>query len=466
MSDRPHSVFDTGGVVAHATVAPDTSLAVLSQREVNALCRGGNQPLHDLFRRCALAVLSSGAEVDDVRDLFQRYQDFDLSLVQEDRGLRLNLRNAPDRAFVSGEMIRGVREHLFAVLRDILYITHELERGVQFDLSTPGGITDAVFKILRNAGVLMPALRAGLVVCWGGHAINRVEYDYTKEVGYALGLRGLDVCTGCGPGAMKGPMKGATIAHAKQRIGNGRYIGITEPGIIAAEAPNPIVNTLVIMPDMEKRLEAFVRLAHGIVVFPGGVGTAEEILYLLGLLAHPDNAAQPLPVVLTGPPESADYFASLDEFIRLVLGAEIAARYRIVVGDPHAVAEIQQAEIKHVLAHRDQHGDAAYFNWRMVIDSSYQAPFAPTHDNIANLALSRDLPRHTLASNLRRVFSTIVAGNVKEAGIAAVEAHGPFKIRGEQTIMTALDGLLARFVAQHRMKLPGRAYSPCYEIVR
>ena len=46
--------------------------------------------------------------------------------------------------------------------------------------------------------------------------------NYRSEaVGYELGLRGMDICTGCGPGAMKGPMKGATIAHAKQRIGNG-----------------------------------------------------------------------------------------------------------------------------------------------------------------------------------------------------------------------------------------------------
>jgi len=53
---------------------------------------------------------------------------------------------------------------------------------------------------------------------------------------------------------MKGPMKGATIGHAKQRIEGGRYIGVTEPGIIAAEPPNPIVNQLVILPDIEKRL--------------------------------------------------------------------------------------------------------------------------------------------------------------------------------------------------------------------
>ena len=84
-------------------------------------------------------------------------------------------------------------------------------------------------------GCCCTAATPQLVVCWGGHAISREEYDYTKQVGYELGLRGMDVCTGCGPGAMKGPMKGATIGHAKQRISDGRYMGITEPGIIAAE---------------------------------------------------------------------------------------------------------------------------------------------------------------------------------------------------------------------------------------
>ena len=140
---------------------------------------------------------------------------------------------------------------------------------------------------------------------------------------------------------MKGPMKGATIGHVKQRMSPGRYIGISEPGIIAAEAPNPIVNALVIMPDMEKRLEAFVRLAHGIVIFPGGVGTAEEVLYLLGLLAYPNNLHQPLPIVLTGPKASAEYFEALDKFIRFALGSECASRYRILIDDPEGVAQVQ-----------------------------------------------------------------------------------------------------------------------------
>jgi len=155
-----------------------------------------------------------------------------------------------------------------------VFISNEIMASGRFDLSDSAAITNAVFHVLRNARLLDYKARPNLVVCWGGHSINAAEYQYTKNVGYELGLRGLDVCTGCGPGAMKGPMKGATIGHAKQRIAHGRYLGITEPGIIAAEPPNPIVTQLAIMPDIEKRLEAFVRMAHGIVVFPGGAGTA------------------------------------------------------------------------------------------------------------------------------------------------------------------------------------------------
>ena len=130
----------------------------------------------------------------------------------------------PASAFVDGKMIRGTRELLFAVLRDVVYINHEIIDNERFDLQSPGSITNAVFHILRNARLLKSSYTPDLVVCWGGHAIGRDEYDYTKKVGYELGLRGLNVCTGCGPGAMKGPMKGATIGHAKQRIDDGRYI--------------------------------------------------------------------------------------------------------------------------------------------------------------------------------------------------------------------------------------------------
>jgi len=446
-----------------ARVTPQGILENLSNEEVAKLLDRGQGGLYPLFRRCALAVLNSGSDSDDPRELFEKYRDFDIRISQQPWGINLELSHAPAVSFVDGKMIRGVREHLFAVLRDIVYTSNEIVDSGRFDLSDPKSITSALFCILRNAGVLDFKGKPELVVCWGGHSISRAEYDYTKKVGYELGLRGLDVCTGCGPGAMKGPMKGATIGHAKQRVHNGRYIGMTEPSIVAAESPNPIVNHLVIMPDIEKRLEAFVRLGHGIIVFPGGVGTAEEILYLLGILTMPENASQPMPVVFTGPKESAAYFERLDEFIGLTLGKEAQKRYKIIVDNPVAVAHAMMKGVDAVRDHRKGSGDAYNFNWTLQIPPPFQMPFEVTHESVAALDLHLDRPVHTKAANLRRMFSALVAGNIKEHGIRQIEAKGPFEIHGDKRLMAALDSLLAQFIAQKRMKLTGE-YKPVYRI--
>ncbi len=459
------TVKSTRSDTVDAEVWPEGSLEVLSQFEADQLLSSGEGGLHRLLRRCMLAVLNSGSESDDARAILDRYHDFEVSFIQQDRGLKVSLKHAPADAFVEGKMIRGTRELLFAVLRDIVYTQNEVIESGRFDLNSNAGITDAVFHIVRKAGLLLLPASVNLVVCWGGHAISRPEYDYSKKVGYELGLRALNVCTGCGPGAMKGPMKGATIGHAKQRIRDGRYIGITEPGIIAAESPNPIVNSLVIMPDMEKRLEAFVRVGHGIVVFPGGVGTAEEILYLLGVLLHPDNKGQPLPMIMTGPKSAEPYFRQIDEFVGATLGEEAQRLYSIVIDDPGEVAQRVLRSLDDVHAFRDKHGDAYYFNWRLVIDDEFQRPFQATHESMSSLKIHDDLPTHILAANLRRAFSGIVSGNVREDTAAAIDERGPFQIHGSHAIMQLLDELLAAFVAQQRMKLSGNDYSPCYEVV-
>jgi pyrimidine/purine-5'-nucleotide nucleosidase len=447
-----------------ARVAPRGSLENLSQREMEQLQDRGQGGLYPLFRRCALAVLNSGSRSDDPTELFDKYSDFEIRIVRQPWGVKLEMKSAPAVAFVDGQMIRGVKEHLFAVLRDIVYIANEVVDSGQFDLTQPEGITNAVFCILRNARVLEAHARPDLVVCWGGHSISREEYDYTKLVGYELGLRGLNVCTGCGPGAMKGPMKGATIGHSKQRIASGRYIGLTEPGIVAAEPPNPIVNHLVIMPDIEKRLEAFARLAHGIIIFPGGVGTAEEILYLLGILLDPANAGQPVPLVLTGPARSAPWFERIHEFIGLTLGPAAQARYRIVVDDPAEVARAMVAGMDQVRRHRRHVGDSFNFNWTLRIPPAFQMPFEVSHGSVAALDLDLGQPVHERAANLRRAFSAIVAGNVKDHGIRQIAAHGPFEIHGSPRLMQALDGLLTSFIAQRRMKVSGE-YRPVYRVV-
>ncbi|MGL4268620.1 MAG: nucleotide 5'-monophosphate nucleosidase PpnN [Plesiomonas sp.] len=448
---------------------PIGTMDQLSQLEVDMLKRTASSELYQLFRNCSLAVLNSGSQTDNSKELLAKHSSFDINVVRRERGVKLELINPPETAFVDGKIIRGLHEHLFAVLRDILFVNGQLATmsHLQQQLQKDSvHITNLVFALLRNAKVLHTGEYPNMVVCWGGHSINLVEYQYARMVGHELGLRDLNICTGCGPGAMEAPMKGAAVGHAKQRIKTGRFLGITEPSIIAAEPPNPLVTELVILPDIEKRLEAFVRMGHGIIIFPGGVGTAEELLYILGIMLHPDNREQPMPIVLTGPQESEAYFRTLDTFIGATLGPEAQARYQIVIDNPVKVAQIMKEGMPAVKEHRMQTGDAYSFNWSLKIDDAFQQPFEPTHAKMRTLNLHLAQPAAELAADLRRAFSGIVAGNVKDKGIQAIEKYGPYQIDGNKQLMLQMDQLLESFVRQHRMKLPGSAYVPCYEILK
>ena len=448
------STTDTSVLLSDAVdarVGPRGSLENLSQTEIAELLDTGKTGLHKLFRSCALAVLNAGNDSDNAKELFEHYRNFQVQLVRQPWGVKLEITHAPAVAFVDGEMIQGIKEHLFAVLRDILYTANEIMSAGRLDSNDGASITNAVFHILRNARTLEYKGRPNLVVCWGGHSIRGEEYDYAKRVGYEFGLRGLDVCTGCGPGAMKAPMKGAGVGHAKQRINSGRFIGLTEPDIIAAEPPNALVNQLVILPDIEKRLEAFVRLGHGIVVFPGGAGTAEEILYLLSVLLAPENAEQPLPVVFTGPRSSAAYFERISAFLSATLGPAVLSRFTVIIDDAAAVARHMVYGFQEVRDFRRQKSDSYNFNWLLRVPYEVQQPFHVTHESMRALSLRRSRPTHELAADLRRAFSGIVTGNVKERGIAAIEARGPFEITGDADILAPMDDLLSAFVAQGRM---------------
>ncbi|OTA16665.1 hypothetical protein Xvie_01753 [Xenorhabdus vietnamensis] len=451
-------------------VNPLGSMDLLSQLEVDMLKRTASSDLYRLFRNCSLAVLNSGSQTDNSKELLSKYEDFDINVLRRERGVKLELVNPPEEAFVDGKIIRSLQANLFAVLRDILFVHAQIDNAQKANnLNMENGmhITNTIFSILRNAKALHISEEPNMIVCWGGHSINEKEYLYGRKVGNELGLRELNICTGCGPGAMEAPMKGAAVGHAQQNYKKSRFIGITEPSIIAAEPPNPLVNELIIMPDIEKRLEAFVRIAHGIIIFPGGVGTAEELLYLLSILMNHENKDQALPLVLTGPKESANYFQVLDEFIVNTLGKQARHHYRIIVDAPSEVARIMKKAMPDVKENRHSTGDAYSFNWSLKISPDLQSPFSPSHENMADLNLSPDQSPAKLASALRRAFSGIVAGNVKEVGIHAIEKHGAFKIHGDADIMHSMDNLLKDFVEQDRMKLPrGTAYEPCYEIIR
>lgn len=447
-------------------ISPDPESNILSQEEVTRIRDNSKGGIKELFKKCALAVLNSLEDNLDVMDVARQMDNFDIEVIQLDRGLKLEITNAPAHAFVDNEMIKGVKEHLFSVLRDIVFFDQEQRINPDYSFSGGSGTTNAIFNILRNARTLKPGMEPNKVVCWGGHSISNEEYAYTVAVGYHLGLRGLDIITGCGPGAMHGPMKGALVGQSKQRLYDGRFIGITEPGIIAAESPNPIVNELVIMPDIEKRLESFLRVGHSIIIFPGGVGTMEELMFILGVLLDERNKEIPFKVILTGNKDCKHYLTRVDDFIRSTLGIEASNRYKIIVDDPLMVAKEVQKGMIEVTQYRKLMDDAFHFNWRLHIDQLFQTPFIATHESMAALNLDMDQDKHALAARLRHLFSGIVTGNVKEHGLKEIQERGPYQLKGDTDLCNALEELLESFVRQNRMKLNDADYRPCYTFIK
>ena len=74
--------------VVDASVGPRGSLEMLSQSEIDVLLNSGQGGIHPLFRRCALAILNSGSDNDNAKELFERYRDFDVKVVRQIISLR------------------------------------------------------------------------------------------------------------------------------------------------------------------------------------------------------------------------------------------------------------------------------------------------------------------------------------------------------------------------------------------
>ena len=166
-------------------VSPLGSMDMLSQLEVDMLKRTASSDLYQLFRNCSLAVLNSGSLTDNSKELLSRFENFDINVLRRERGVKLELINPPEDAFVDGRIIRSLQANLFAVLRDILFVYGQIHNTVRFpnlDLESSVHITNLVFSILRNARALHVGEAPNMIVCWGGHSINENEYLYARRV--------------------------------------------------------------------------------------------------------------------------------------------------------------------------------------------------------------------------------------------------------------------------------------------
>ena len=103
-------------------VWPSGAMALLTQLEADRISLKSQGELYDLYRNCSLAVLNSGNLTDNSKELLENYKNFEIDVVRNERGLKLELINPPDSAIVDGQVIKTLQKHLYSVLRDIVQV--------------------------------------------------------------------------------------------------------------------------------------------------------------------------------------------------------------------------------------------------------------------------------------------------------------------------------------------------------
>jgi len=416
---------------------------------------------------CCLGILGAQDHMLNTDSLPAEYPNFKVVMEKDRQSVRVILENAPSNAFVDGKLTRLRRGHLAAVIRDMALQSLHFKK-----VNDAKARSTLVEKMIDDAGLLTPTkaivddklLSLGQVLCQGGHTIGHHDYNFCKRTGEELGLRYFEGITGGGPGTMRGALKGNRKGLEQQKIFNGRQIGFTAPDIIAAEPPNVYVTDLVILPDIEKRLEAFTRKMHAVILFPGGAGTAEELLLILAIKMHQRNANQHIPIALAAPKDSLSYLDTLTNFVKQALGPDVQDLYDVQVGSPEGTAKWIQNHMHHVLNARDKNDDSHEWNRSLYFPEELQVPFETTHENVAALHLHTNQELYKLCAELRKLFKAIVFGSVTTEGREYITKYGKYQVSGEPHIIDAIDTLLKRFIDEKRMRTT--SYEPCYDLVR
>ncbi len=418
--------------------------------------------LNGRFRDMVAAVIDvHKPRYGDNRELRSKFKGMTVNIVREKEGnVKLVCENVPLDCVNrlpgnNGVLItRGQAEMISAAVRDVL-------DPIEFNGKNSREISCQVKALVERTRLFDDDLFETSFV-WGGHSLpnDRIggengytEYGFAREVGHmdALYTRAQFV-TGCGAGIMKAPFRGASAAYQHERISGQRYIGFTEKNILSAEAPNNYVDRLVIFPDIEKRMEAFIRFSHRGRVHPGGAGTFEEIMTFLGVKMHPKNEGMRYPFDLVERP-GGEYMRRVQGYLELCFKGELEGLYKIFHCEPKEYAE-----------HLFQLGTKVEKKWNdeLYYPEEIQKPFEVSFDSVESLDLSRDQSPFDLMSNLRRFYSAIVYLDIKNPRMAESWGSDLPRVKGDRDILEATDAIMNWFKTVGRL---GKSYNkPVYRI--
>jgi uncharacterized protein (TIGR00730 family) len=120
------------------------------------------------------------------------------------------------------------------------------------------------------------------------------EYAEVRQLASQLTRLGCDIVTGGGPGLMEAANEGAASSRGTAR--KTRSFGLTIA--IPYEKANPYLDSVTAHRTFFSRLHHFVRMSQAFVIFPGGIGTALELMMVWQLLQVGFMTERP--VVLVG----------------------------------------------------------------------------------------------------------------------------------------------------------------------
>jgi predicted Rossmann-fold nucleotide-binding protein len=314
------------------------------------------------------------------------------------------------------------------------------------------------------------------IVFQGGARISDLEYQFAKQVGaHIAGYNHAPkkFITGGGRGIMRAPHSGAFAAGIERGELDTTFCGISCGKIIAAEPPNKIVQKLAVFEQIERRLEAFTRSGQMTVLFPGGTGTFEEMLYVLAVLMEEKNRGLHYTFLMVGDETKREYYDVVTNTLEKALGAETlekaGLRDRICIGKPEVVGQrilkeaqtAQFARRKEMLAKQNDTNVRMDFHGDIHIPSGLRTAFRVTRENVAALQLDREQSPADTIVNLRRFVYTVTCGTMSTER-KEVEQNGPFEVSGDPEFTNGVDELMKYFAASGRMN--GGEYRQPYKI--
>jgi predicted Rossmann-fold nucleotide-binding protein len=380
---------------------------------------------------------------DDIRHLREKFASMQVSTRRMENGeFSLVLEHVPEGVTYDGERItRSQQELVSEVIRDVV-----------LQLPFPPGsssevVSQTIRKMVERTGILSSPEGKNYIrsFIWGGHTISDEEYDFAKAVGYWEGLRGTELITGSGGGVMRAPFVGASSGYRKQRYQDRKFIGFTEQGILEGEAPNNLLSTLCVFPDIEKRMEAFIRASHRGRIHPGGTGTMEELMTFLGMKIHKKNEGLVYPFDLVERPDG-NYMKRLEQFFRTCFADAIDGLFSFHVESPDDYQ-------KHLLKIDKQLDSRQVWNDKLFVPLEIQTPFEVSFESMQALDLTREQEPFQLIVNLRRFFSGMVHLVVKNPKVVESWGRERPKIKGDKKIIQEVDDLVRWFNDNKRLKM-------------